>query len=96
MPFGVGERIVMRYKSGSTVHAAQYNAEGASGVGRIEHDTGRTMPPALAFASEDASGPTAVHVPVHGRDTYLVIEPGHDPELLWKGVMAFFAREGLG
>lgn len=52
-------------------------------------------PLGIRYACQDCYEPHAVRVSIADRELLALVEPGHDPDLVWKGLQAFMRSERL-
>jgi hypothetical protein len=54
-----------------------------------------SVPKSLAYALQDKAVMQVAYVRVGEHDMHIVVEPGHDSELIWKGLIFLLKIEGL-
>jgi hypothetical protein len=54
-----------------------------------------SVPKSLAYALQDKAAMQVAYVRVEQHDMHIVVEPGHDSELIWKGLIFLLKIEGL-
>lgn len=55
----------------------------------------QTAPIALVYASEYSDCDLPVHLKVDDQDLIVIVQPGHDPNVMWKGLAGFLADEAI-
>jgi hypothetical protein len=54
-----------------------------------------SVPKSLTYALQDKAAMQVAYVRVEQHDMHIVVEPGHDSELIWKGLVFLLKIEGL-
>ncbi len=54
-----------------------------------------SVPESLSYALQDGAAMQVAYVRVGQHDMHIVVEPGHDGELIWKGLIFLLKIEDL-